>query len=78
MEHHHAQPKINPKSRMINITDDWLKLLSDFDFKTKGKNPKVNVFNQRKEIRKSNVGERVNFFYSQPQPESQGFGLDQS
>ena len=64
MEHHHALPKVNPKSRMIKITDDWLKLLQDFDYKTKGKNPKINVFNQRKESRRSQVIDKPSFAFN--------------
>ena len=32
MEFHHSKPKVNPKTKMINITDDWLAKLSAFDF----------------------------------------------
>ena len=36
LDFHHAKPKVNPKSKMINITDDWLDKLRAFDYETKG------------------------------------------
>ena len=35
MDFHHSKPKVNPKTKMIKITDDWLAKLREFDFTSK-------------------------------------------
>ena len=44
MDYRHSLPKIAPTEKMITVTDDWLKKLKAFDYMTKSKNPKVNIF----------------------------------
>ena len=44
MDFRHSVPKVAPTEKMITVTDDWLQKLKAFDYSTKTKNPKVNIF----------------------------------
>ena len=47
MDFRHSVPKVAPTEKMITVTDDWLQKLKAFDYSTKTKNPKVNIFVQK-------------------------------
>ena len=48
MDFRHSQPKVAPTERMLTVTDDWLQKLKAFDYSTKNKNPKINIFSMKK------------------------------